>query len=60
MIYTVFVQGDLVCCMTATDFFEALQSFQKDWLCTEVLEEDIDDINASFGGIGIANSEEAA
>ena len=42
---TLFVHGDLVCCMTPWDFFEALKACQKDCLCAKVLEEDIDDIN---------------
>ena len=37
--------GDLVCCMTPWDCFEALKACQKDCLCTKVSEEDIDDIN---------------
>jgi hypothetical protein len=42
---TLFVHGDLVCCMTPWDFFEVLKACQKDCLCEKVLEEDIDDIN---------------
>jgi hypothetical protein len=42
---TLFVQGDLVCCMTPWDFVEAIKACQKDCPCAKVLEEDIDDIN---------------
>jgi hypothetical protein len=43
---TLFVHGDLVCCMTPWDLFEAFKACQKDCLCAKVLEEDIvDDIN---------------
>ena len=42
---TLFVHGDLVCCMTPWDFFEAFKACQKDCQCAKVLEEDIDDIN---------------
>jgi hypothetical protein len=60
-IHTFFVQGDLVCCMTPWDFFEALKSCQKDCcLCAMVLEEDIDDVNVKLlAGLGFANGVEA-
>jgi hypothetical protein len=44
-IHSLFVQGDLVCCMTPCDFFETFKACQKDCLCAKMLEEHIDDIN---------------